>query len=80
MCGEMAGDPSSLPILIGLGINELSMNPQSIPVIKSIVRTLKAEDTKGFLDEVLKQRTAIQIIKLTQESYGSILSDTLYSE
>lgn len=80
MCGEMAGDPSSLPILIGLGINELSMNPQSIPVIKSIVRTLKAEDTKGFLDEVLKQRTAAQIIKLTQESYGSILSDTLYSE
>ena len=80
MCGEMAGDPSSLPILIGLGINELSMNPQSIPVIKSIVRTLKAEDTKGFLDEVLKQRTATQIIKLTQESYGSILSDTLYSE
>jgi phosphotransferase system enzyme I (PtsI) len=80
MCGEMAGDPSSLPILMGLGINELSMNPQSIPVIKSFVRALKAEDTKGFLDEVLKQHTAPQIIELTQNSYGNILSDTLYSE
>ena len=80
MCGEMAGDPNCLPILIGLGLNELSMNPQSIPVIKSIVRTLKAEDTKIFLDEVLKQSTATQIIELTQRTYNGILADTLYTE
>lgn len=80
MCGEMAGDPNSLPILMGLGMDELSMNPQSIPVIKSIVRTLKADDAKGFLEEVLKQRTAAQIIELTQNIYGDILSNTLYTE
>lgn len=80
MCGEMAGDPDSLPLLLGLGMDELSMNPQSIPVIKSIVRTLKADDTKAFLDEALKQSTATQIIELTKNTYGSILSNTLYTE
>ena len=80
MCGEMAGDPNCLPILLGLGMNELSMNPQSIPVIKSIVRTLKVEDAKNFLDEVLKQSTAAQIIELNQRTYNGILADTLYSE
>ncbi len=34
MCGEMAGDPINLPILLGLGLDELSMNPQSIPTVK----------------------------------------------
>ena len=48
MCGEMAGDPNCLPILLGLGMNELSMNPQSIPVIKSIVRTLKSRGRQKF--------------------------------
>lgn len=80
MCGEMAGDPTCLPILMGLGMNELSMNPQSIPVIKSIVRALTAEETKDFLHEVLKQRTAAQIMELTNESYGKILSNSLYSD
>lgn len=80
MCGEMAGDPVCLPLLMGFGMDELSMNPQAIPVIKSIIRSLKAEDTKGFMEEVLKQRTASQIIALTDEAYGKILSNTLYSE
>ncbi len=80
MCGEMAGDPTCLPLLMGFGMDELSMNPQSIPVVKSIVRALKAEDTKAFVDEVLKQKTSSQIIQLTNDAFGKILSNTLYSE
>lgn len=80
MCGEMAGDASSLPILMGMGMEELSMNPQSIPIIKSIVRSLNAEDTRSFLQEVLKQRTAARIMALTNDTYGNILSNNLYSE
>jgi phosphotransferase system enzyme I (PtsI) len=80
MCGEMAGDANSLPILLGMGMDELSMNPQAIPVIKSIIRSLTAEETRGFLEEVLKQKTATKVIELTNETYGKILSNALFSE
>jgi phosphotransferase system enzyme I (PtsI) len=72
MCGEMAGDPRYILILIGLGLDELSMNPLAIPCVKRIVRgssfgeacTLveramqlrTAEDVELFLREEMKQR------------------------
>ncbi|HPP07258.1 MAG TPA: phosphoenolpyruvate--protein phosphotransferase, partial [Syntrophorhabdaceae bacterium] len=40
MCGEMAGEPLYIPVLIGLGLDELSMNPYSVPKAKKIVRGL----------------------------------------
>ena len=55
MCGEMAGDPVNVPILIGLGIDELSMNALSIPTCKEIdpinlVRRLPGIDASCFPD------------------------------
>ena len=41
VCGEMASDILSLPLFIGLGINELSMNCHSIPIIKSAINELE---------------------------------------
>lgn len=41
MCGEMAGDPLCTLILLGLGLDELSMNASSLPVVKKIVRSVK---------------------------------------
>ena len=80
MCGEMAGTPHHIPLLLGLGMDELSMNPQTIPDIKRVIRSLKVEDTRSFLKEVLKQRTARDTFELIKDNYGSILSDQLYSE
>ncbi|MFH0786941.1 MAG: putative PEP-binding protein, partial [Pseudomonadota bacterium] len=40
VCGEMAGDPVTVPLLVGLGIDELSMNPPGIPLAKQIIRSL----------------------------------------
>src|SRR5690606_18327655 len=40
VCGEMAGDPLAIPILVGLGIDELSMNLPVVPVAKQIIRQL----------------------------------------
>jgi phosphotransferase system enzyme I (PtsI) len=80
MCGEMAGDPINIPILLGLGIDELSMNPQSIPAVKRIIRILNVGDTREFIQEVLKKTTSQDIMNLVQDTYGSMLSNETSSE
>ena len=80
MCGEMAGIPHHIPLLLGLGMDELSMNPQTIPDIKRVIRSLNVADTRAFVQEVLKQTTAKKTFDLIKDTYGDILSDQLYSE
>jgi len=80
MCGEMAGTPHHIPLLLGLGMDELSMNPQTIPDIKRVIRSLNVADTRSFLKEVLKQTTARSTFELIKATYGSILSEQVYSE
>ena len=72
MCGEMAGDPFNVPVLLGLGIDELSMNPQSIPAVKNMIRSLKVEDARHFTKEALKQTTTMDVIKLVEASFGEM--------
>ena len=79
MCGEMAADPINMPILLGLGIDELSMNPQSIPAAKSMIRALKVENARAFMKDVFKQNTASEIEELVKETFGRILSEKVYA-
>ncbi len=80
MCGEMASDPIYMPVLLGLGLDELSMNPQSIPAVKSMIRSLNMENVKLFMNDVLKQTSATAVMKLVEDTYGSILYDKIYHE
>ncbi len=80
MCGEMASDPIYIPVLLGLGLDELSMNPQSIPAVKSMVRSLNIKDIKRFTKDMLKQTSATAVMKLVQDTYGNILYDKIYHE
>ena len=80
MCGEMAGIPHHIPLLLGIGMDELSMNPQTIPDIKRVIRSLNVEDTRSFIKDVLKQTTAKSTFELIKDTYGSILSEQMYSE
>jgi phosphotransferase system enzyme I (PtsI) len=43
VCGEMASEPLYVPLLIGLGIDELSVNPVSLPLVKAIIRSCDTE-------------------------------------
>jgi phosphotransferase system enzyme I (PtsI) len=54
MCGEMAGDPLHLPILLGLGVSELSMNPLAIPVIKRVIRSITLAEAQTMASRVLE--------------------------
>jgi len=78
MCGEMAADPIHLPILLGIGMDELSMNPQSIPEVKRMIRSLKVETSKDFLQEILLQPTIDGVSRLLEDTYGHIFSESLF--
>ncbi|MGD8883921.1 MAG: phosphoenolpyruvate--protein phosphotransferase [Desulfobacterales bacterium] len=80
MCGEMAGTPHHIPLLLGIGMDELSMNPQTIPDIKRVIRSLNVADTRSFMNEVLKQTTAKSTFELIKATYGSILAKQTYTE
>jgi phosphoenolpyruvate-protein phosphotransferase (PTS system enzyme I) len=53
MCGEMAGDPLYTLVLLGLGLDELSMNGPSIPLVKRVIRSASARDGRELLDRIL---------------------------
>lgn len=72
MCGEMAGFPINLPILLGLGLERLSMNPPAIPIMKNAIRSMKAGDTKSFMEEVFTKNTAAQISDLVTQRFGDL--------
>lgn len=79
ICGEMAGDPYHVPILLGLGMDELSMNPQSIPAVKQMIRSISMSDAELFIKEVLKQTAVKDVAEMVRQNFGSLLSDSVYS-
>jgi phosphotransferase system enzyme I (PtsI) len=79
MCGEMAGTPHHIPLLLGIGMDELSMNPQTIPDIKRVIRSLNVADARSFIKEALKQTTARSTFELIKDAYGNILPEQFYA-
>ncbi len=61
MCGEMAGEPLYTYVLLGLGIDELSMNVTSIPRVKRILRKSAAFEAREFAERLLAYATATEI-------------------
>ena len=57
MCGEMAGDPVYTPILLGLGVDELSMNVPAIPVVKRLVRMATLKESQEIARQTLQLET-----------------------
>lgn len=80
MCGEMAADVTNLPILMGMGIEELSMAPQSIPSIKNMIRKFSVSECRQFLKEVLNRKTVSAVTQLIMDTYGDKLTDDLHAE
>jgi phosphotransferase system enzyme I (PtsI) len=77
ICGEMAATPLHTPLLLGMGFDELSMNPQAIPAVKRMIRALDRNEAREFAAEAVKKTTATRIFKLLQEAYGELLAEAL---
>lgn len=61
LCGEMAGDPIATVLLLGLGIDELSVNPAALPEIKKIIRSVKFRDAKRLAEKIISFSTEDEI-------------------
>ncbi|MBU1154475.1 MAG: phosphoenolpyruvate--protein phosphotransferase, partial [Proteobacteria bacterium] len=61
MCGEMAGDARDVPLLLGLGLDSISMNPLAIPGVKQVLRLASAGEWAGLADQALGYATAAEV-------------------
>jgi phosphotransferase system enzyme I (PtsI) len=80
MCGEMAADPLNVPLLLGLGLTELSMAPASIPGIKRMVRLVSAADGQALLQDVLRLEKVRDVVRLVDEAYGQLVAQKVYGD
>ena len=69
VCGEMAGDPVYAALLLGLGVDELSMTPPLLPAVKFAVRAMKLSDAKKLAAAVLKMDSPTKIQAKCEEFY-----------
>ncbi|MEC0091705.1 phosphoenolpyruvate--protein phosphotransferase [Paenibacillus macquariensis] len=66
MCGEMAGDETAIPLLIGLGLDEFSMSASSILPARSLISKLSASDMLQLAEKALEQGTAEEVVELVK--------------
>lgn len=63
MCGEMAGDETAIPILIGLGLDEFSMSATSILKARSLIKDLSKSDMETLASKVIKMGTTEEVVE-----------------
>ncbi|OIK14818.1 phosphoenolpyruvate--protein phosphotransferase [Bacillus sp. MUM 116] len=68
MCGEMAGDETAIPVLLGLGLDEFSMSATSILKARSLIRNLKKSEMENLAQKVLNMQTTDQVIEAVKEA------------
>ena len=67
LCGELAGEPLAIPILLGLGIDELSMNPPAIPQAKQVIRSLTMDEAREVAQAALRLSSPEAVQALVRE-------------
>ncbi|KEO77681.1 phosphoenolpyruvate--protein phosphotransferase [Paenibacillus polymyxa] len=70
MCGEMAGDTTAIPLLLGLGLDEFSMSATSILPARSQISKLSRADMEKLATKALDMQTAEQVVELVQSIEG----------
>ncbi|MBN1522553.1 MAG: phosphoenolpyruvate--protein phosphotransferase, partial [Candidatus Aureabacteria bacterium] len=66
ICGEVAGDPLYIPILVGLGYQKLSLNPTAINLVKDLIRGISFKDSERLAALALEKKTAMDVKKLLE--------------
>jgi len=66
VCGELAGNPLAVPVLVGLGVDELSLNSSGIPLTKSMIRTMDTIEVRILAKQILKTESVSEVRKISQ--------------
>jgi phosphocarrier protein FPr/phosphocarrier protein len=72
VCGGLASDPVAVPVLIGLGVHELSMVPAVIPQLKALIATLSVDDCTVLATHALERETAEAVRALTLQTVSGL--------
>jgi phosphoenolpyruvate-protein kinase (PTS system EI component) len=72
VCGEMAGQKEMVPLFIGLGIDELSMNPTLLPGVSKWISRINSVDARRFASRVLRLTTVEKVERAISEAYDYI--------
>jgi phosphoenolpyruvate-protein kinase (PTS system EI component) len=74
VCGELAQDPAAVPVLVGLGVSELSMNPGGIARVKMLIRRIRFDDAQALAETALGEKSA-QAARRLAEAYVNGLEE-----
>ena len=66
VCGEMAGEPDLVPLLLGLGVDELSASAPLVPSVKYLIRRMKKSEAKTLADQVISMRYSHEILEASK--------------
>ncbi len=79
ICGEMASDPIAIPLLIGLGLDSLSVSPALIPVTKQIIRNITYQETRRIVQKCLEVATEQEIKQILSDYFDKEVKKHLKS-
>jgi len=79
ICGEMAGEPLYVLVLVGLGFDELSMNPACVPRVKRVLRQISKRDGEQLVDKLMSLSTSKEVSTAIENEMGNRLPD-LFSQ
>ena len=77
ICGEMASEPAYVLVLLGLGLEEFSMNPIAIPKVKKVLRMAKAIETRSMTERLFQFSTASEIKRYVRKWMAERFSEDL---
>ncbi|MSR65341.1 MAG: phosphoenolpyruvate--protein phosphotransferase [Verrucomicrobiae bacterium] len=77
VCGEMAGEPLLVPLLLGMGIDELSTSPVTVPRIKKIIRTLNLVEARALAKDVMTCTNGTEIMNRAEQFVRRIAPEFL---
>jgi phosphocarrier protein FPr len=76
VCGGIASDPSAVPILVGIGVDELSVSLPAIPAVKAQIRTLRLDDCRQLAERALAADSAEAVRALVPDPEAELSTPT----
>ena len=63
LCGEMGGNPLMTPLLMGLGVDEISVSPSQVPLVKDVIRKMRYGDAEALAASILSSHSAVDVLQ-----------------